>query len=186
VRVSSLPRDLVSKVARVEHTVEQHPEVVARRRVAVKVERARPLENAVEFDQADGHLDEVGHHLVLADARAQSGDDRAHRGWHAALVAGRVRQVGVLGLGIRSPVPGVLEGEQLGVALAPRLVLEDDVVVPVRVEWRVQVDEVNRLVRYVAPENVEVVAVVQDVGLHDRRVPPRGSGQRARLPSPAP
>jgi len=58
-------------------------------------------------------------------------------------------------------MPGVLEGEQLGVALAPGLVLEDDVVGPVRVERRVEIDEIDRFVRDVAPENVEVVAVVQ-------------------------
>ena len=63
-------------------------------------------------------------------------------------------------------MPGVLEGEQLSVALAPRLVLEDDVVVAVAVERRVEVDEVDRRIRDVAPEDVEVVAVVQDVGLH--------------------
>jgi hypothetical protein len=62
-------------------------------------------------------------------------------------------------------VPGVLEGQELGIGLPPRLILEDDVVVPVRVEGRVEVDQIDALVRDVAAKDVEVVAVVEDVGL---------------------
>jgi len=46
-----------------------------------------------------------------------------------------------------------------------RLVLEDDVVVPVRVEGRVEVDQINALVGDVAAEDVEVVAVVEEFGV---------------------
>ena len=62
-------------------------------------------------------------------------------------------------------MPGVLEGEELGVRLPPRLVLEDDVVVPIRVEGRVQVDQIDRLVRDVPAEDVEIVSVVEEVGV---------------------
>jgi hypothetical protein len=40
---------------------------------------------------------------------------------------------------------------------------EQDVVAGVRVEGRIEVDEIDRLVCDVPPENVEVVAVVEDV-----------------------
>jgi hypothetical protein len=68
-------------------------------------------------------------------------------------------------------VPRVLERDELRVALAPRLVLEDDVVVAVGAQRRVEVDEVDRLRVDVAPQDVEVVAVVEDVGLHAYPLP---------------
>jgi hypothetical protein len=44
-------------------------------------------------------------------------------------------------------MPGVLEGEQLRIGGVAGLVAEDDVVVAVRVERRVEVDQVDRGVR---------------------------------------
>jgi hypothetical protein len=61
-------------------------------------------------------------------------------------------------------VPGVLEGQQLGIASLARLVAEDDVVVAVGVEGRVEVDQVDAGIGQVATQDVEVVAVVEDVG----------------------
>ena len=42
--------------------VEQQPQVMAGGRVAVEVEAAGRLQDAVEFDEARGHHGEVGHH----------------------------------------------------------------------------------------------------------------------------
>ena len=65
-----------------------------------------------------------------------------------------------------APVPGVLEGLDLGVADGSGLFAEEDVVGGLGVEGRVEVDEVDRVVRDVVAEDLEVVAVVEDVGLH--------------------
>jgi len=61
-------------------------------------------------------------------------------------------------------VPGVLEGQQLGIGGIARLVAEDDVVVAVGVEGRVEVDQVDGGIGQVATQDVEVVAVIEDVG----------------------
>ena len=68
-RARSLPDDLRAKALWPEDLIEQHLQVVTRGRVAVEVEGARWLEDPVQFDKSDGHLHEVGHHLVLADPR---------------------------------------------------------------------------------------------------------------------
>jgi hypothetical protein len=86
--------------------------------------------------------------------------DRAH----AALVAGGIGQVGVGRLGRWTPVPGILEGQQLGIGGIARLVAEDDVVVAIRVEGRVEVDQVDGGIGQVATQDIEVVAVVEDIG----------------------
>jgi hypothetical protein len=51
------------------------------------------------------------------------------------------------------------------------VLLEEDVVVHVRAKWWVEIDEVNRLVFDMPSEHVEVVTVVEEVGLHGRRLP---------------
>src|SRR6266540_1425475 len=61
-------------------------------------------------------------------------------------------------------VPGVLEGQQLGIACLARLVAEDDVGVAIRVRRRVEVDQVDCRIGQVATQDVEVVAVVEEVG----------------------
>src|ERR1700674_3689243 len=70
-------------------------------------------------------------------------------------------------------MPCVLEGNELGVRIAAGLVFEYDVVCTVRVERRVQIDEVHRLVRYVPAKNVEVIAVVEEIRLQHRRSLPK-------------
>jgi hypothetical protein len=77
-------------------------------------------------------------------------------------------------------VPGVLERDDLSVTLAPGLVLEDDVVVAVRVERRVKVDKIDRVGRDIGPEDAEVVAVVEGVGFHSRTVTAPEVGTAAR------
>jgi len=68
-------------------------------------------------------------------------------------------------------------------SVATRLVAEDDVVVAIRVEGRVEVDQVDRGIGQVATQDVEVVAVVADVGGEvSHRSPARcGSGGRWSL-----
>ena len=60
-------------------------------------------------------------------------------------------------------MPSVLEGLDLGVADGAGLFAEEDVVISLGVEGRVEVDEVDGLVGTVSPEHVEIVAVVEQV-----------------------
>ena len=68
-------------------------------------------------------------------------------------------------LGFDVPLPGVLEGVNLGAGLGAVLLGEEDVVVLAGVEGRVEIDEVHRLVLNVALEDIEIVAVVELVFL---------------------
>jgi hypothetical protein len=60
---------------------------------------------------------------------------------------------------------------------------EEHVVGGVAVERRVEVDEVDRLVRHVTAQNVEVVAAVEDVAhvAHGVRLPSATDGGNARV-----
>jgi hypothetical protein len=59
------------------------------------------------------------------------------------------------------PLPGVLEGGDLGGGAATILFGEEDIVVLAGVEGRVEVDEVDGLVGDVVAQDLEVVAVVE-------------------------
>ena len=99
--------------------------------VAVEVNAAGVLEDAVEFGHALGHHGEIGHHVVVAE-------EGAHGLEQVGELAGAVGYDILVGaLGIEVPVPGVLEGGDLGGGLLAAFFLEEDVVVGVGVEGRV-------------------------------------------------
>jgi len=126
-----------------------------------EVDGAGGFQDAAEFDQARGHHAEVGHHVAVAKKIAEGLDDLGDLlravGHHllVRLCRGLV------------PAPGVLEGPDLRGRPGAVVLGEQDVVVLVALERRVEVDEVNRLVLDIAPEDIEIVAVVQDVLSHD-------------------
>lgn len=133
-----------------------------RSRVAVEVETSGRLEHAVELDQADGHHGEIGHHVVLAEEAAHGPEQLGRAGPAGAhhLVEGVLRLV--------VPVPRILERLDLRVGAVPGLRLEQNVVVGVRVERRVEVDEIDALVRDAVVQDLQIVAVVKLVHEHPR------------------
>ena len=83
-------------------------------------------------------------------------------------------------LGVRAPVPGVVERLDLLAGGAARLVAEEHIVAGVGVERRIQVDQVHAGVGDLLAEHGEIVAVeeraVQVVGSKHRRGLSRFSG----------
>ena len=102
---------------------------------------------------------EVGEHSAFAEHAAKAGQDAVRAAPGRAL-----RRVHPCGGGL-VPVPRVREGSHLGRDPVPAAV--QDVVVRLRVEWRVEVDEVHTL-RRPSSQDVEAVPVVEAV---------RGEGQ---------
>ena len=152
---STPPRNLVSKILFAKDRVHEQLYVVAGGEVAVEVDAAGVLEDAVEFNHTLGHHGEVGHHVVVAE-------EGAHGLEQVGELAGSVGYDVLIGtLGIKAPMPGVFEGGDLGGGLLAAFFLEEDVVVGVGVEGRVEVDEVNAGVGDVVAEDVEVVAEVE-------------------------
>ena len=64
------------------------------------------------------------------------------------------------------PMPGIPERLDLRSRLRAVFFLKQDVVGLVAIEGRVEINQVSTLVLDIAPENVQVVAVVQRVGIH--------------------
>ena len=123
-----LPAHLLCPTVRVH----QRLEVVAGGGVAVEIYAAGVLEDSVKFDHALRHHGQVGHHVVVAE-------EGAHGLEEVGELAGGVGYNILIGaLRFKTPVPGVLEGGNLGGGLLACLFLEEDVVVSVGVEGRVE------------------------------------------------
>ena len=128
----------------------------------------------MELEQAVGHHGEVGHHVVLAEETAE----RLHHLGHVGV--GRVHQLVELAFGLLAPMPRVFKRRDLrGAVILGRAALlrrlsaapadrqvspttngrfEEEVVVALGIERRVEVDEVNGFVLDVLAEHHQVVA----------------------------
>ena len=95
------------------------------------------------------------HHVVLAEKGAERLDHLRQVGVRA------VDDLVVFALGLLVPVPGVLKGLDLRRAALPLGRFEEEIVVALGIERRVEVDEVNGFAREVVAEDMEVVAVVK-------------------------
>ena len=133
-----LPDNLVSEILRTKNTVEHESEIMAGGGVAVEVERAGRLQDPVEFDEARGHHGEVGHHRGGFEELLQRLDQFNDAGIRAS-----VHELPVGLIHLARPFPCIGEGVELRLTGLAGGFLEEDVVVGVGVEGRVEINEVN-------------------------------------------
>ena len=117
-----------------------------------------------------GHHGEVGHHVVLAEETAE----RLHHLGNVGV--GRVHQFVELALGLFAPMARVFKGRDLRLALVPLGRLEQEIVVALGIERRVEIDQIHAVIwkRGAVAQHVEVVAKVKPV--HQRRLGEGGGG----------
>src|SRR5665648_706236 len=136
------------------------------------------LSTAAQLHEARGHHREVGEHVAGAEQCVKGLQGLAH--WATGL-----DRVLVAPFGGQVPSPGVFEGLDLAGRLLAVVLGKEHAVGGVAVERRVEVHEVDRLAGDVAPQDVEVVAVIQEVRravgprVHDPRLPSGSDGGRA-------
>ena len=153
--ISPLPNNFISKILYPKYRIHEKFKVMGGGGVAVEVDRAGGLEDAVELGEALGHHGEVGHHVILAEEQPEG----LHEGLQLFIAAGADKlRIGHLRLG--APLPGILEGGNLGGGPLAGPLLEEDVVGGVGIEGRVKVDEVHRRVRDVVAKEKEVIVAV--------------------------
>ena len=71
----------------------------------------------------------------------------------------------MIGLGGVGPAPGVSESVELRLAHRAAWLAEEDVVVRVRIKWRIEIDKIDTRIRELAPvaQSLQIVAEVQAV-----------------------
>jgi len=63
-----------------------------------------------------------------------------------------------LALGLLSPMPGVLEGHDLRVRFVSLRRFEENGIIALRIKRRIEINEIDRFIRDVLAENIEIVA----------------------------
>jgi hypothetical protein len=137
--------DFVPKFVRVKYAVQYDFEVVARGRVAVKIQAPARFQDAVQFDEADGHHGEIGHHVVLFQ-------EGTHGPEHFGGIRAALHHLIKGPLGGVIPVPCVPKSLNLRFGLLSGRGFEQDVVIRLTVERRVQINEVNAFVGDAIPQ----------------------------------
>ena len=115
----------------------------------------------MQIEEAGGHHQDVSHHLRPAQDPVEALDQ---------VEEARVARVGPKVVeGRLVPLPGVLEGHNLGGAVVALALLEQEVVFAGRVERWIEVDQICRLGRDVVAQLLEVVPEEEGVlGWHGR------------------
>ena len=141
----------------------------------MQIQRAGFLQHTVQFEEAHGHHGEVGHHVVFAQ-------ETPHGAQHVGGVGIATRHHPVEGaFGDIVPVPGVLEGLDLGLGLLAARRLEQHIVIGVRVERRVEIDQIDTGIRHVLTQHLQVVTVIKSARhRHPRIAGPHRSAPRRR------
>jgi hypothetical protein len=121
----------------------------------LEIKRAGGFEDAMELEQTVRHHREIGHHVVLAQKAAQSLHHFRHVG------VGLVQEFVKFALGLLVSMPGVLEGFNLRLAVVAARRFEEQIVIALGIERRVEINEVNGFIRNVLAEDLEIVAVIE-------------------------
>lgn len=89
-------------------------------------------------------------------------NERTARNSSAAWVAGEARtSEGARGL--FAPMPGILESFDLGISRLAGWAFEQDVVICLAVEWRVEIDKIDAVVGDLVAQHAEIVAIIKCV-----------------------
>ena len=100
----------------------------------------------MHFQQAIGHHREIRHHVVLAEEGAQ----RFHHLRDFGVVA--FHQLAEFILRLPAPVPRILEGGDLRVGFVALRRFEQQVVIALGIERRIEIDQIHRFVGDVLTE----------------------------------
>src|SRR3984893_11416988 len=111
----------------------------------------------MKLDQPDSHHGEICHHVVFAEERAQRAQD-------SGSLASRCQNILIRRLRIPAPMPSIFERSDLRRRFCSGWRPEQHVEAGVRVEWRIQVNEIDALAFYMFSEDVKIISEIEHIG----------------------
>lgn len=111
----------------------------------------------MHFKQAVRHHDQVGQHIVRAEEASECYQQLGH------VRVAALDDFLELMLSLGSPMPGILKGRDLSMALASLRRLEEEVVITLGIEERIQIHQVHRFILDGFPQNLKVIAKVEGI-----------------------
>jgi hypothetical protein len=129
----------------------------------VEVEAAGGLQHPVNLDDPQRHMHQIGQQAAVAEHLFQPLDqcDRL-RGQLAAVKLGEIGDPRQPVLRLIAPFPGIDKGLRLRPVLAALVVVNLEVVA-LGIERRINVAKINAGIGNLAPQHVQVIAVIQPV-----------------------
>src|SRR5450755_1748998 len=97
----------------------------------------------MQFYKTRCHHGKISHHLIGTYKAPHSGH---HTGYFIRSMCDEM-VVGMFSLW--PPMPGILKSNDLCFTIQPLLILEQDIIVAVRIKWRIKVDEIHTFVNQV-------------------------------------
>ena len=146
-----------------EYSIHHDLDIVAGRRVTMEIDAARRLEDHFHLHQPLDHVAQIGHELgVRISQRVHPQLPKLVDGLAYPVLSHQYRHVPDRFLGSVVQYPHIVERDHLVRQRPPRRVLVDGVVLPLRVERRVKVNQVHAPLRQVLHDR-EAIAKVQAV-----------------------
>src|SRR5450755_1338005 len=142
-RKCALPNNLITKVLHSKNPIKNNLEIVTSRRITMEVEAPCRFQHAMQFYKTCGHHSKICHHLIGTYKAPQC---RHHTGYFIRSMCDEM-VVGMFSLW--PPMPGILESNNLCFTIQSLLILEQDIIVAVRIEWRVKINEIHTFVNQV-------------------------------------
>ena len=140
---------------------------MARGRIAVQIQAAGWFQHAVKLDQAHRHHRQIGHHVIVAEERS----DRVEQIERLGVAAARDLIERLFGMVI--PMPGVLERLDLRIGQHAGGRTKQDVIIGVRIERRVEIDQIDAVGGHMLPQHVDIVTVEKVIGDSHALLPSR-------------
>ena len=177
-RARSFPNDFILKIHRSKNPIQQHPQIMTRRWVAMEIEASGRFEDAMQFDQTRRHHRQIRHHR-RGPQKAVQGLHHVHNGGVRTCVNKIVKGLGGVG-----PIPGVGEGVKLRLARLAGGLAEQHIVIRVGIERRVEINQINAGVGKNLPFAQPIQIVAEKEAVHadaDYQKAPPGSRVYAQI-----
>jgi hypothetical protein len=127
----------------------------------MEIEASCRLQNSMKLKEPVCHHDQVSHHVGFFQ---KSPEGLAEFGKVGIRLADKLK---VFSFGLISPRPRILKGGNLGIGIMSRWGRVKDVVIAFGIEGRIEIDQVDGIVRegVTVPENFEIVAIIKGIGV---------------------
>src|SRR6266545_7728245 len=133
----SFPNYFISEIFGAKDSIHQHPQIVHSRRIAMQIEAAGWLKDAVKLRKPRRHHRQIGHHWRMFKEAVE----RFHQLDHGDVWA--VVDELMIGVGGIGPAPRVGEGVELRLAYLTARLAKENILIGVRVNRRIEINKVD-------------------------------------------
>ena len=131
----------------------------------MQIQRSGFLQHPVQFNQPHCHHGQISHHVILAQKTA-------HGAQHISGVGiARLHHLIKGKLGHIIPMPCVFKSFDLRLALLATRGFEQYIIIGVRIELRIKLNQINAFILDVFAQHIQIIAIVKRIDHLNPRIP---------------